>query len=74
MLPSMQKGEPIWAELKQFGVGWWVNNINTLRKCMEKVAKTAFQARQDPLDAALFYLAMRKKNIIWGLFRSAQPP
>jgi len=26
--------------------------------------------QEDPLDAALFYLAMKKKNLVWGLFRS----
>lgn len=33
------------------------------------MAKAAFTQRKDPLDAALFYLAMKKKNMIWGLFR-----
>ena len=35
-----------------------------------QVAKVAFQAKKEPLDAALFYLALKKKNVIWGLFRS----
>ena len=26
--------------------------------------------KEDPLDAAIFYLAMKKKNLVWGLFRS----
>jgi len=26
--------------------------------------------KQDPLDAAIFYLAMKKKSLVWGLFRS----
>ena len=34
-----------------------------------QLAKSAFQARKDPLDAALFYMAMKKKNVLWGLFR-----
>lgn len=69
MIPSAQKGEPSWAELRQFGVGWCLRNINTLRRTIEKVAKTAFLAKKDPLDAALFYLAMKKKAVLWGLFR-----
>jgi hypothetical protein len=35
-----------------------------------QLAKAAFQIRQDPLDAAIFYLAMKKKSLVWGLFRS----
>ncbi|XP_062369453.1 dmX-like protein 1 isoform X7 [Cinclus cinclus] len=70
MLPAVQKGDPTWSELRAMGVGWWVRNIHSLRKCIEKVAKAAFQRNNDPLDAAIFYLAMRKKAVIWGLYRS----
>uniref|UniRef100_A0ABI7YZH8 RAVE complex protein Rav1 C-terminal domain-containing protein n=1 Tax=Felis catus TaxID=9685 RepID=A0ABI7YZH8_FELCA len=70
MLPAMQKDDPTWSELRAMGVGWWVRNTRTLRKCIEKVAKAAFYRKNDPLDAAIFYLAMRKKAVIWGLYRS----
>ncbi|KAM8984129.1 dmX-like protein 1 isoform 4-T4 [Ara ararauna] len=70
MLPAMQKGDPAWSELRAMGIGWWVRNIHSLRKCIEKVAKAAFQRNNDPLDAAIFYLAMKKKAVIWGLYRS----
>ncbi|NXF74094.1 DMXL1 protein, partial [Sclerurus mexicanus] len=70
MLPAVQKGDPTWSELRAMGIGWWVRNIHTLRKCIEKVAKAAFQRNNDPLDAAIFYLAMKKKAVIWGLYRS----
>ncbi|XP_075597124.1 dmX-like protein 1 isoform X4 [Balearica regulorum gibbericeps] len=70
MLPAMQKGDPTWSELRAMGIGWWVRNIHSLRKCIEKVAKATFQRNNDPLDAAIFYLAMKKKAVIWGLYRS----
>ncbi|RMB94386.1 hypothetical protein DUI87_29196 [Hirundo rustica rustica] len=70
MIPAIQKGDPQWSELRALGIGWWVRNINTLRRCIEKVAKAAFQRNNDALDAALFYLAMKKKAVVWGLFRS----
>ncbi|XP_056112669.1 dmX-like protein 2 isoform X1 [Rhinichthys klamathensis goyatoka] len=70
MIPAMQRGDPQWSELRAVGVGWWVRNINTLRRMVEKVAKAAFQRNNDPLDAALFYLATKKKAVLWGLFRS----
>uniref|UniRef100_A0A4W3JQR7 Dmx like 1 n=1 Tax=Callorhinchus milii TaxID=7868 RepID=A0A4W3JQR7_CALMI len=72
MIPAIQRGDPHWSELRAMGVGWWVRSNNTLRKCIEKVAKAAFQRNNDPLDAAIFYLAMKKKAILWGLFRSLQ--
>ncbi|XP_021393136.2 dmX-like protein 2 isoform X1 [Lonchura striata] len=70
MIPAIQKGDPQWSELRAVGIGWWVRNINTLRRCIEKVAKASFQRNNDALDAALFYLAMKKKAVVWGLFRS----
>ncbi|KAL6082220.1 hypothetical protein STEG23_025380, partial [Scotinomys teguina] len=70
MLPAMQKDDPTWSELRAMGVGWWVRNSRILRKCIEKVAKAAFHRNNDPLDAAIFYLAMKKKAVIWGLYRS----
>lgn len=41
-----------------------LNNIFYLQ-----VAKAAFYRKNDPLDAAIFYLAMKKKAVIWGLYR-----
>ncbi|XP_017267791.1 dmX-like protein 1 isoform X2 [Kryptolebias marmoratus] len=70
MLPALQKGEPTWTELRSMGVGWWLRSTNKLRRCIEKVAKASFQRNNDPLDAAIFYLALKKKAVVWGLYRS----
>ena len=64
------KGTPTWADLRELGMAWWIRNNNILRKLIEKVAKASFQKTQDPLDAAIFYLAMKKKSLVWGLYRS----
>uniref|UniRef100_A0A8C7SCB6 Dmx like 1 n=1 Tax=Oncorhynchus mykiss TaxID=8022 RepID=A0A8C7SCB6_ONCMY len=70
MLPALQKGDPTWPELRAMGMGWWLRSTNKLRRCIEKVAKASFQRQNDPLDAAIFYLAMKKKAVVWGLYRS----
>lgn len=59
-----------WEELRAFGFAWWLKNTTSLRLCVERIAKTAFQANQDPMDAALFYLALQKKNVLTHLFRT----
>ncbi|KAI5722725.1 hypothetical protein M8J76_012674 [Diaphorina citri] len=69
LIPSYSKGQPKWSVLKELGVGWWLRNHTLLKTCIEKVAKAAFQANEDPLDAALFYIAMKKKSLVWGLYR-----
>lgn len=61
-----------WQDLREVGVGFWVRNNALLRKLIEKLAKSAFKANNDPLDASIYYLAMRKKNLVWGLYRSIQ--
>ncbi|XP_058066512.1 dmX-like protein 1 [Anopheles bellator] len=70
LIPSYVKGQPKWHVLKELGVGWWLRNNSRLRQCIERLAKASFQANQDPLDAAIYYMAMKKKSVVWGLYRS----
>ncbi|GAB6032390.1 hypothetical protein CHUAL_011029 [Chamberlinius hualienensis] len=72
MIPGMQRGNPKWSEMREMGVGWWLSSNAILKRCIEKVAKAAFQQKNNPMDATLFYLALKKKNILWGLFRSVR--
>lgn len=41
---------------------------------MSQVARASLQRNNDPLDAALFYLAMKKKAVVWGLYRYLSLP
>ncbi|XP_032686027.1 dmX-like protein 2 isoform X2 [Odontomachus brunneus] len=70
LIPSYAKGQPKWSVLKELGVGWWIRSNTVLKRCVEKIAKASFQHKEDPLDAAVYYLAMKKKNLVWGLFRN----
>ncbi|KAI6176952.1 hypothetical protein M3Y97_00854600 [Aphelenchoides bicaudatus] len=69
-LPCCQKGQENWEDLRAYGIAWWVKNTTTLRLCIEKVAKTTYQETQNPMDVALYYLALRKKNVLTHLFKS----
>uniref|UniRef100_A0AC34PUG3 RAVE complex protein Rav1 C-terminal domain-containing protein n=1 Tax=Panagrolaimus sp. JU765 TaxID=591449 RepID=A0AC34PUG3_9BILA len=64
------KDKVTWEELRSFGIAWWLKNTNTLRNCVEQMAKAAFQQRGDPMDACLYYLALRKKNVLTHLFKN----
>lgn len=70
MIPSYAKGQAKWSTLKELGVGWWLRSTTLLKTCIERLAKAAYQQKQDPMDAALYYIAMKKKNLVWGLYRS----
>ncbi|XP_052752135.1 dmX-like protein 1 isoform X3 [Galleria mellonella] len=69
LVPGYAKGQPKWSTMRELGVGWWVRG-DLLRTCMERLACAAYKQKQDPLDAALYYLAMKKRMLLWGLFRS----
>lgn len=70
LIPALQKPTLRWAELRELGIGWWVRSNQLLRRIIEKLAKSSFTAKQNPLDAALYYMAMKKKTILAGLFRT----
>lgn len=70
LIPSYSKGQFKWSTLRELGVGWWLRNNTLLRQCIERLAKSAYQVKQDPMDAALYYIAMKKKSLVWGLYRS----
>jgi len=72
LLPSVQRGAPQWSELQSLGAGWWIRSTPLLRKLIEQTARASFLAKNDPLDAALFYLALNKKSVLCGLFRSVK--
>ena len=55
LIPSVQKGEPTWTELRQFGVGWWVRNINSLRRCIEKVRRSTCDTKYSFSISVLIY-------------------
>uniref|UniRef100_A0A0N5A0I1 WD_REPEATS_REGION domain-containing protein n=1 Tax=Parastrongyloides trichosuri TaxID=131310 RepID=A0A0N5A0I1_PARTI len=67
---ALQGSKYDWNSLKSHGVGWWVKNPANLKICFEKLAQQAYQKKNDPMDASLYYLALRKRNVISGLFRN----
>uniref|UniRef100_A0A0K0DNJ9 WD_REPEATS_REGION domain-containing protein n=1 Tax=Angiostrongylus cantonensis TaxID=6313 RepID=A0A0K0DNJ9_ANGCA len=69
-IPSLQKSNPTWEELRSLGIAWWLKNTASLKICVEKLAKAAFQQNQDPMDSSLFYLALKKKNLLTHLFKT----
>ena len=68
-LPCLQEDNLTWTKLSDVGIGWWLRSHDTMREVMEKLAKALFSARQEPLDAALLYMAMRKQTLMKALFK-----
>lgn len=63
MIPAMQRGDPQWSELRAVGVGWWIRNINTLRKMVEKVpVQIQTNKIQDSQDFVIIGLTADARN------------
>ncbi|CAH8599123.1 unnamed protein product [Heterobilharzia americana] len=59
-----------WPDFKRYGCGWWIRSESLLIRCAEKMARTAFQSTKDPMEAAVFYLAMHKAKMVAALFKT----
>ena len=68
-LPCLQMEKLTWHSLRETGIGWWLRNHETLTTVMEKLAKSLFSIRHEPLDAVLFYMAMKKQTLMKALFK-----
>ncbi|XP_037074654.1 dmX-like protein 2, partial [Pollicipes pollicipes] len=69
LVPSVARGQPLWRELQQLGCGWWIRSNTRLKQLVEQIAKAAYQKSKDPMDAALYYFAMRKRTVIAALYK-----
>ena len=62
----------VWSIAKSLSMGWWIRNPETLRRQIELMARNQFLSKdgvKDPTLCALFQLALRKKNVLVGLWK-----
>ena len=67
-------GKLQWAEAKFLGLGWWIQSNDTLRGTFEIIARSQYWGKDssnDPVNCALYYLALRKKSVLLGLWKVA---
>ncbi|KAF2193650.1 WD repeat protein-like protein [Zopfia rhizophila CBS 207.26] len=62
-----------WREAREVGLGIWMTDITALRAQFETIARTEYTKTEEknPVDCSLFYLALRKKAVLVGLWRMA---
>ncbi|KAJ3017210.1 regulator of (H+)-ATPase in vacuolar membrane [Thoreauomyces humboldtii] len=64
----------MWADAKALGMGYWLRNPDTMRRTLETIARNQYMGKDEtrnPVDCALFYLALKKKNVLLGLWKLA---
>ncbi|KAI8047369.1 RAVE protein 1 C terminal-domain-containing protein [Gilbertella persicaria] len=64
----------VWQDARSLGMFFWLQKIDVVRNEMTRIARNIYLSKQDyrdPIDCTLFYLALRKKPLLQGLWNSA---
>ncbi|KAG0172011.1 regulator of (H+)-ATPase in vacuolar membrane [Apophysomyces sp. BC1021] len=67
-------GKIMWEDAKALGMFLWLQKIDVVREQMSNIARNTYLAKEefkDPVGCTLYYLALRKKNLLLSLWRSA---
>ncbi|KAF9114391.1 regulator of (H+)-ATPase in vacuolar membrane [Mortierella sp. AM989] len=70
---SSLKAPMTWVEAKSLGVFLWMRKKDTMIKQMEIIARNQYMGKgdKDPVSCTLFYIAMKKKKLLHGLWRTS---
>lgn len=61
----------LWPNARELGLPYWVRN-DKLCDIFEKLGRNHFtQGNRDPVGCSLYYLALKKKQVLIGLWRTA---
>ncbi|EEH44592.2 uncharacterized protein PADG_00881 [Paracoccidioides brasiliensis Pb18] len=63
----------LWEHARESGLFMWITDLNALRTQLEVIARNEYTKtdEKNPIDCSLYYLALRKKNVLQGLWRMA---
>ncbi|KAF9869323.1 WD repeat protein [Colletotrichum karsti] len=66
-------GSVRWEDARESGMFMWLSDHNALRTQFENVARNEYTKSdtKNPVDCSLYYLALKKKTILQGLWRMA---
>ncbi|KAF1977584.1 hypothetical protein BU23DRAFT_587563 [Bimuria novae-zelandiae CBS 107.79] len=66
-------GKMLWQHAKESGVFMWMSDLTALRAQFEVIARNEYTKTEEknPVDCALYYLALKKKPVLVGLWRMA---
>lgn len=62
-----------WPQARESGIFMWLRDSEAIRKQMEVIARNHYTRtdEKNPIDCSLYYLALKKKNVLMGLWRMA---
>lgn len=66
-------GKMLWESARESGIFMWLSDATAIRAQLEVVARNEYTKTEEknPIDCTLYYLALKKKNVLQGLWRMA---
>lgn len=66
-------GRMLWEHARESGMFMWMTDLNALRAQFEVIARNEYTKtdEKNPIDCSLYYLALKKKSVLVGLWRMA---
>ncbi|KAM0276918.1 hypothetical protein ACHAQH_006249 [Verticillium albo-atrum] len=66
-------GSLLWESARESGMFMWLTDTNALRAQFENIARNEYTKSEmkNPIDCSLYYLALKKKTVLQGLWRMA---
>ncbi|PYH48352.1 WD repeat protein [Aspergillus saccharolyticus JOP 1030-1] len=73
LVSRQYSGKLVWKSARESGIFMWLSSAAAVRAQLEVVARNEYTKTEEknPVDCSLYYLALRKKNILQGLWRMA---
>ena len=67
------QGRMLWSHARDSGIFMWMTDLPALRAQFEVIARNEYTKtfEKNPIDCSLYYLALKKKNVLIGLWRMA---
>ncbi|CZR52061.1 related to RAV1-similarity to Drosophila DmX gene [Phialocephala subalpina] len=73
MVSHQFHGKLLWQHARESGMLMWMTDLNALKAQFEVIARNEYTKSdmKNPVDCSLFYLALKKKTVLQGLWRMA---
>lgn len=73
MVSHQFQGKMLWEHARESGMFMWMTDSTALKAQFEIIARNEYTKSdmKNPIDCSLFYLALRKKAVLQGLWRMA---
>jgi len=63
----------MWPQARESGIFMWLKDTEAVKRQFEAIARNHYTStdEKNPVDCSLYYLALKKKNVLLGLWRMA---